>query len=1243
MQGNGNFTAQHKSGYNDESNSKTASMRNSAASELERFHFLVEHSSEQIALLSKDCCYEYVNDAFCQRHGYSRDELASLRGWEININGSREDFERLWADAQQHELIQLEVQHRTKSGEIFDLEVRLKYFRFNDEEFLCGFGREISVAKRLEADRKQSEAQIQQLNQALEQRVAELQALLDVLPVGITIAEDPDCRVIRSNPFFQNMLGFDANANVSRTAPSSETLPFKIVQNGQEVPPDQLPMQLAIAQGRAIHNWEGQLIRTDGVSRDMLGDVVPLFDQAGKIRGGIAAFLDITERKQAEELLKQQQEQLRLFVERVPAGVAMFDREMRYLLVSDRWRTSYGLSEQDLVGRSHYEVFPEIAQRWKDIHQRCLAGAIEACEEDPFPREDGSIDWVRWEIHPWRTNNGNIGGIIVFSEVITERKQAQLRSEFLANVSQALVGTTSIEEMVQTIGEHLNRYLNISCFVISEFNEGANEVIVRHTWHLPEVPSLTGVYKLRDYATDELLRAVKVGEPIVYRDVTAEPRRIVDPQRYLALGIGAELNIPFVQNGEWKFSIALYHSTPYHWRDDQIELMRELKEAIWSQIERIRAEDELRRSEAAFRTISNAAPALVWVCSPTGENVYFNDRWYEFTGQTTTEASGHGWVNVMHPEDIVRILPYWERCQQTGEIYEGEVRYRRHDGEYRWHVFRALPRSDANGTIEAWYGCSIDIDDAKRAEAALRDSEQRLQAIIDNSNAAIFMKDVQGRYLLMNRECERLFNITNDWIRGKTDYDLFPLEIADALRENDRHVLDSRNALTLEEDVPLDDGIHTYVAVKFPLIDNAGVPYAICGISTDISDRARLQAERERQAERSLRILEREQAARAEAERANRMKDEFLAVLSHELRTPLNPILGWTKLLQTGRLATEKQTEALNTIERNARLQSQLIEDLLDMSRILRGKLTLTVAPIALSTTIQAAIETVRLAADAKRIEIESIFDSNIRLVSGDASRLQQVVWNLLTNAVKFTPDGGRIEIRLKQVADQARIEVSDTGIGIAPDFLPHVFEHFRQEDSSTTRKFGGLGLGLAIARQIVEQHGGLIWVDSAGENQGTTFTVALRSLEAGSIGVEAVEDAELNVLPLANLRVLVVDDEPDSRDLVAFVAEQAGAEVVAVESAIAALQTLSSRSFDILLSDIGMPDMNGYELLLEVRQRSNDPNQSIRAIALTAYAAEVDQQAARSAGFNQHLAKPVEPDQLVQAILKVVEEDIDG
>jgi signal transduction histidine kinase/ActR/RegA family two-component response regulator len=403
----------------------------------------------------------------------------------------------------------------------------------------------------------------------------------------------------------------------------------------------------------------------------------------------------------------------------------------------------------------------------------------------------------------------------------------------------------------------------------------------------------------------------------------------------------------------------------------------------------------------------------------------------------------------------------------------------------------------------------------------------------------------------------------------------------------------------------------------------------------------RKQAEEER-----ARMLVREQAARAEAEAANRTKDEFLATLSHELRTPLTAILGWSHLLKTNKFDEQNTARALETIERNARSQSQLIDDLLDVSRIITGKLHLDVRPVELAAIVEAAIDSTRPAADAKGLRFEVTLDKSAGQVSGDASRLQQVVWNLFTNAVKFTPEGGRVSVRLEHADDHAEIIVSDTGQGINPQILPYIFDRFRQADGSTTRKHGGLGLGLAIARHLVEMHGGTIKAHSDGANQGSTFSVRLPLRTANlSHEEEGAQSASsltndgrgsfLSFPVLEGLRVLVVDDEDDTRDLIATVLRRCGAEVLGCETAAEALEQCQAWSPDLLISDIGLPGEDGFSLIKKVREIEGLCGQ-LPAVALTAYASPEDRDRVLSAGFQMHIAKPVAPEELVTIIANV-------
>lgn len=378
-----------------------------------------------------------------------------------------------------------------------------------------------------------------------------------------------------------------------------------------------------------------------------------------------------------------------------------------------------------------------------------------------------------------------------------------------------------------------------------------------------------------------------------------------------------------------------------------------------------------------------------------------------------------------------------------------------------------------------------------------------------------------------------------------------------------------------------------------------------------------------------------------QAQEANRLKDEFLAIVSHELRTPLNSMLGWVQIIRNRKLDEAITFKALATIERNAQLQRKLIEDILDISRIVQGKIRLNLRKVDLAFVINAAIEAVHPTSEIKDLQIESNLDSSVGQVMGDAERLQQVVWNLLSNAVKFTPSGGRVEVRLKQVNSNAQIIVSDTGKGIGGDFLPYIFERFRQADSTTTRAEGGLGLGLSIVRYLVEMHSGTVYAASEGEGLGATFTVLLPIIELPQEQLIKESEVKADILStLFGLQILVVDDNPDTRELVSFILQQSGAKVISVSSVSEALEALVRLKLDVLVSDIGMPDEDGYSLIRKVRISEAAQGKKIAAVALTAFARDEECKLALQAGFHVHLSKPIEPEKLVTVVANLVKGD---
>jgi len=723
--------------------------------------------------------------------------------------------------------------------------------------------------------------------------------------------------------------------------------------------------------------------------------------------------------------------------------------------------------------------------------------------------------------------------------------------------------------------------------------------------------------------------------------------------------------------------------------------------------ERKQAEEALRESEERFRVMFDQAAVGIALVGLDGYFIQVNPAMSEITGYSTDELLQMRIQDISHPEEQQVDFDQFQRVVAR-EIngYSVEKRYFHKDGSIIWVNVTVSAVWDSNGQPK--YGVGI-IEDISERQAALRERKRAeasqqflvkastmLAASLDYettlNNVAhlavpsladwclvdVFHADASIRQIAIAcadpskqatlEELRRRYppdpkKPNSAWQRLlKGESILYP-ELTDsqmvASAQNDQHLqllrsLGKRSVMV----VPIQSrqqvlGVISFAASESGRCYNPGD----LALAEDIARRAATAID-------NARLYRDSEAARNAAQEANRMKDEFLAILSHELRSPLNAILGWTQMLRTRKLSEEATARALETIERNARVQTQLIEDLLDVSSIIRGKLSLNIRPLNLASVIDAAINTVRPAADAKGIQLEFIPSAKAGLISGDANRLQQVIWNLLSNSIKFTPQGGRVEVRVDSDSLYTQIQVTDTGKGINPEFLPHVFDRFRQADSTTTRSYGGLGLGLAIVRHLVELHGGTVQAESPGEEQGATFTVKLPLLEKSRDVSQSRNKFPPHLLtntpaaskllpadapnlvstplslsasePLVGLRVLVVDDEADTRDYLITVLKESGAQVTGVASVRQAISEIGQLLPDILMTDIGMPGEDGYALIRQVRALAPEQGGLIPAVAVTAYASEEDAKRAIAAGFQVHLPKPVESSQLVAVLARL-------
>ncbi len=573
-------------------------------------------------------------------------------------------------------------------------------------------------------------------------------------------------------------------------------------------------------------------------------------------------------------------------------------------------------------------------------------------------------------------------------------------------------------------------------------------------------------------------------------------------------------------------------------------------------------------------------------------------------------------------------------------VSEEEITYVRPDGSRRSLLVSATPVYDAERTLVAGVSTFVDITDRKRTELALRDSEERGRAIVAALEEGIVLCDADGAIELANASAERLLGLSTDQLAGRTSLDSRWQSIREDgtpypgdQRPPQRALREGRPVSNDLYGVHRPDGRLVWLSVNAqPLFDANGKISGVVSSFFDITERKR--ADEERKA-----LLARAESALSAAESASRAKDDFVAIVSHELRNPLNAMLGWTRMLRTGSLSEERAARALETIERNATNQAQLIEDLLDVSRVGAGKLTLDVQTVTFARVIEAAIDSARPAIEAKGLRLSVVLDTE-GVLSGDPGRLQQIVWNLLTNATKFTPRGGSIHIVLRRDDSYLELSVTDSGQGISASFLDHVFDRFKQADPSTTRQHGGLGLGLAIAKNLVEMHGGTIEARSDGLGKGATFVVRVpvAAMRRSPVPPQPMHSAELPAAfapppELRDLRVLVVDDEPDARGLVTAMLVQCGAVVTTAASAADAFVAVEKQAPDVLISDIGMPDEDGFTLIARIRGMARDRGGATPAACLTGYTTAADRRRALEAGFNMHLAKPIEPSELIAVV----------
>ncbi len=659
--------------------------------------------------------------------------------------------------------------------------------------------------------------------------------------------------------------------------------------------------------------------------------------------------------------------------------------------------------------------------------------------------------------------------------------------------------------------------------------------------------------------------------------------------------------------------------------------------------------EHLRQSEERFRLlVDSVRDYAIFMLDPQGHVLTWNTGAERFKGYRADEIIGSHFSRFYTPEALARGLPDEElKAARTVGSFEDEGWRVRKDGTLFWANVVITAMRDETGELVGFSKVTRDLTQRRNHEEALRQSEERFRLLVEGvGDYAIFMLDVNGKVATWNVGAQRIKGYSADEIVGQHFSVFYPQEAVDSgWPEHELQVATESGRFVDTGWRVRKDGTQFWANVTITAMrDAVGRLLGFAKLTRDMTQSQRVVAiEMEHQQREE--ILDSERSARMAAQRATRVKDEFLATLSHELRTPLSAILGWTQILLKGHATSAAdQRRAVEVIDRNARAQVQLIDDLLDLSRIMSGKLRLDLQQVSMLDVVQAAVDSAAPAAATKDIRVRSLLDPSRMIVNGDAGRLQQVVWNLLTNAIKFTPKGGQVQVLLQRVNSHIELSVADTGVGIPASFIDQVFDRFSQRDSSSTRQHGGLGLGLAICKQLVELHGGTIRAASPGDGEGSTFFVELplsiMQVEAESRRAHPTTEAsevERLVMPsLAGIHVFVVDDEADARVLLKRVLEDQGAAVTVFDSADGALAAMKTSRPSVIVSDVGMPGTDGYQMMRTLRSTESRDSR-VPALALTAFARAEDRKRSLVAGFQAHLAKPFDMAELVLLVADLV------
>jgi PAS domain S-box-containing protein len=1165
----------------------------------ERYRLLTEISPDGVVIAGDDGTVHLANQAMQLMLGVAPEQVIGRNLFDFFPPRCMDQYRDCLTDLMTGDLpeCQVEIAFRRDDGEVLPAEVSAVRFDWKGRKFAQFIVHDISGRKRAEAERER-------LHMEIEAERDRLRQILEQMPVGVAIAELPSGRPIFCNREAESLwrhpmlLSDDYGGYAQYGALREDGSPYKA---------EEYPITRALISGEVVKGEEMRYRRGDGMETFFSVDSAPIYDSEGRRVSAVATFIDIAERKQAEEAIRESEERFAkafraspdaLVISRISDGVI--------LEVNDSWAELSGYERDELIGKSTIDLglYADPADR-----RRMLAILEEQNYVRDFEfvvrRKSGEERLVSFSAEPLELH-GEYCWLTIVRD-ITERRR----------------GEEALRESEERFGKAFRT--SPDALVISRISDGvileANDSFV----------SLSG------YDRDEVIGRSPIDLGL-YVD-PADRRRMVailEEQNYVR-------DVEFAmkrKSGEKRLVSFSAEPLELHGEHCWLTIAHDITESK-------RAEEALRESEERFAKAFRASPdGLIITRRSDGAILEVNDSWGQMFGYASDEVVGNSWTQfdfLVDPEERRRAKAL---AEEQNYIRDFEMAAKRKSGE------TLLVRISSEPIEIRGEPCFVtiihDITQRKRYEEALRKSEEQarrqlsyVEAIYATAPVGLCFVDTDLTFLSMNERMAEIDGRSVEEHMGRTVREIMP-EVADTVEPILRKVIETGEpALNLERSTATarDPGvIRHFIASYYPIKNGGGRVLGVNVVVMEITERKKIEEELEL-------LLRQEKAAREEAESANRMKDEFLATVSHELRTPLTSILGWARMLTGGGLTAPQVRHALEVIAQSAQSQNRLIEDILDTSRIITGRLKLDAQPVVIENIFHAAVDVIRPSAEAKGLDLSEVVDAPDGVVFGDASRLQQAIWNLLSNAVKFTSEGGRIEARLWRAEGQVVIAVNDTGVGIEPRFLPHVFDRFRQADASSTREFGGLGIGLSIVRHIIEMHGGGVSASSPGRGRGATFMIrlplisTLRQARLEGLRVEAPPPPPVerkspeNGHRLDGVRVLLVEDNPDTLDMLKFIFDESGADVIAATSVDEALSALERFKPDALVSDIAMPDRDGYDLISEIRSREPERGGKIPAVAVTAYARAEDRVRVLAAGFQMHISKPIDPDELIAVV----------